>query len=110
MVVAVIVGLAAGLGAVAFAGLIDGLDWFFYDIVFDEWLGAIDDGRWRYIFIPALGAILVGPITLIFAPEARGHGVPEVMLAMETQGGRIRPRVAVAKSLASPTSVSTLPR
>jgi CIC family chloride channel protein len=36
-----------------------------------------------------------------FAREAKGHGVPEVMLAVAQRGGRIRPAVAVVKALAS---------
>ena len=105
MTLAIIVGLVAGLGAVGFEALIEAIDWFFFDIVKDEWLGSL--GRSRLMLIPALGALLVGPITLIFAPEARGHGVPEVMLAVETRGGRIRPRVAAAKSLASALTIGS---
>ena len=105
MMLAVIVGLAAGLGSAGFAALIDGIDWFFFDLIYEDALG--DLGAWRLILIPALGALLVGPITQIFAPEARGHGVPEVMLAVETRGGRIRPRVAIAKSFASALSIGS---
>jgi CIC family chloride channel protein len=36
-----------------------------------------------------------------FAREAKGHGVPEVMLSVAQRGGRIRPAVAVVKALAS---------
>ena len=36
-----------------------------------------------------------------FAPEAKGHGVPEVMDAIYYKSGVIRPMVAVVKSLAS---------
>ena len=34
-------------------------------------------------------------------PEARGHGVPEVMFAVARRGGRIAPQVAAVKALAS---------
>jgi CIC family chloride channel protein len=44
---------------------------------------------------------LYGPLIYFFARESRGHGVPEVMLAVAERGGRIRPQVAVIKSLAS---------
>ena len=98
MVLAALVGAVAGLGAVGFAALIDALGWFFFDVVKDDW---------SLILIPALGMLPVGWITLKFAREARGHGVPEVMLAIETGGGRIRPRVAAAKSIAS--ALTTLP-
>ena len=51
--------------------------------------------------IPAVGGALVGPIVYCFAREAKGHGVPEVMLAIAQEGGRIRPRVVFVKALAS---------
>jgi CIC family chloride channel protein len=40
-------------------------------------------------------------------PEAKGHGVPEVMDAIYYDQGRIRPRVAVIKSLASAVSIGS---
>lgn len=42
-----------------------------------------------------------------FAPEAKGHGVPEVMDAIHHRGGAIRPRVALVKSLASALSIGS---
>ena len=42
-----------------------------------------------------------------FAPEARGHGVPEVMDAIYYREGKIRPIVAAVKSLASAISIGT---
>ena len=51
--------------------------------------------------IPAIGGLLYGPLIYRWAREARGHGVPEVMIAVADNGGRIRWQVAVVKSLAS---------
>jgi CIC family chloride channel protein len=42
-----------------------------------------------------------------FAPEARGHGVPEVMDAIFYKEGRIRPVVAGVKSLASALAIGS---
>jgi len=53
------------------------------------------------IVLPAAGASLVGVITYFFAREAKGHGVPEVMYAIASRDGKIRPRVAGAKAVAS---------
>ncbi|UCD93663.1 MAG: chloride channel protein [Candidatus Zixiibacteriota bacterium] len=51
--------------------------------------------------IPMAGGLIVGPIVYKFATEAKGHGVPEVMLAVARKGGIIRVRVALAKAVAS---------
>jgi chloride channel protein, CIC family len=58
-------------------------------------------GIWFVVLAPVVGGLIYGPLVDWFAREARGHGVPEVMLAVAERGGRIRPAVAVIKSLAS---------
>jgi CIC family chloride channel protein len=97
-VLALLVGLAAGGGAIIFRHLISAFDWVFFNRLSDAFSPLGDQ---RVILLPVLGGLLVGPIIYFLAREAKGHGVPEVMLAVETQGGRIRPRVAVIKSIAS---------
>jgi chloride channel protein, CIC family len=109
---AVVVGLVTGLGAVAFRDLIGlihnvtflGIFSFDYDAsVFtppSPW-GAL------IILVPVIGGQIVTFLITKFAPEARGHGVPEVMDAIYYQDGMIRPVVAVIKSLASALSIGT---
>ncbi|MFE7856938.1 chloride channel protein [Streptomyces sp. NPDC057403] len=58
-------------------------------------------GPYFVLFAPVIGGLLYGPLVNRFAREARGHGVPEVMLAVAQRGGRISPKVAVVKTLAS---------
>ncbi len=103
----VVVGLGAGVGAIVFRELIFGFTRLFtgqqdYAAVpgapLPWWPEA---GRWFLLAVPVVGGLLYGPLVYRFAREARGHGVPEVMLAVAEGGGRIRPRVAVVKSLAS---------
>ena len=59
------------------------------------------------LVIPVVGGLLYGPLIQRFAREARGHGVPEVMLAVAENGGRIRPQVTVVKALASAICIGT---
>ncbi|HEY1615192.1 MAG TPA: chloride channel protein [Rhizomicrobium sp.] len=106
------VGIVTGIGAYAFReliGLVHNLFFlrqfsFAYDssvfTPFNPW------GPW-VIAVPAVGAIAVTFIVAHFAPEAKGHGVPEVMDAVYYNGGRIRPIVAVAKSLASAFAIGS---
>ena len=57
--------------------------------------------------MPVIGAVAVTFLVTKFAPEARGHGVPEVMDAIYYKGGVIRPVVAVVKSLASAIAIGS---
>lgn len=102
---ALAVGLGSAAAAIVFRELIRGFDWIFFGQIADRGLSGLSD--WRVLLIPALGGVLVGPLIYFFAREAKGHGVPEVMLAVETERGRIRPRVAVVKSLASALSIGS---
>ena len=104
MFTALVVGVGAGLGAVLFRRLIDGVQALAF-----EGLGGLLEGIAPYhlLVIPALGAAIFGPMIYRFAREAKGHGVPEVMEAVALRGGRIRPRVALVKALASSICIGT---
>ncbi|HEY1515152.1 MAG TPA: chloride channel protein, partial [Solirubrobacteraceae bacterium] len=64
-------------------------------------------GIWFVLVVPVLGGLLYGPLIQRFAREARGHGVPEVMLAVAENGGRIRPPVTIVKALASAITIGS---
>ncbi|HUB42881.1 MAG TPA: chloride channel protein [Streptosporangiaceae bacterium] len=111
--VAVLVGVGSGLGAVVFR----------YLIYFFTWLATGHDqfgqqgytgsshlpwlGLAFFVLIPVIGGIVYGPLIYRYAREARGHGVPEVMIAVAENGGRIRPQVSVVKALASALCIGT---
>jgi CIC family chloride channel protein len=59
------------------------------------------------ILVPVVGALGVAFLVQNFAPEAKGHGVPEVMHAIYYNKGVIRPVLAVIKSLVSALSIGT---
>ena len=107
VLVAVVIGLLGGLCAVGFRLLIQILNrvaWHESRYTL-EYLYSLP--IWWKILAPAAGGLIVGLITYRFAREARGHGVPEVMEAVALKGGRIRPRVVVAKMLASSVSIAS---
>ena len=104
LVMAIIVGVATGFAAVFFIRLIQYIQFFFYSGS-EKIFPAL--GRLWIIIIPVIGGLLVGPIITKFATEAKGHGVPEVMQALILRGGRIRPRVALAKIIASALCIGT---
>jgi CIC family chloride channel protein len=99
-----IIGVGSGLGAVGFRKLIGFFTWFFFT-KYAGWTAFM--GPVRYMTIPVIGALIFGPMIWRWAREARGHGVPEVMEAVALRGGRIRPVVAVVKSLASSLNIGS---
>ena len=102
-----LVGAGAGLGAIVFRYLILAFTELFSGHADPSDLGHFTNphlpllGPYVVLVIPVVGGLLYGPLVYRFAPEARGHGVPEVMLAVHSNEGRIRGRVPVVKSLAS---------
>ena len=104
---ALVTGAGAGLGAVAFRYLIYFFTWLatghsefgqagYVGSAHLPWLGL-----GFFVVIPSVGGLVYGPLIYRWAREARGHGVPEVMIAVADNGGRIRPQVSVVKALAS---------
>ena len=109
---AVAVGVVAGLGAVAFRKLIA----LFHNLFFFGRLSAVYNtlehtaaSSWgvAIIAVPVVGALLVTFLVRTFAPEAKGHGVPEVIAAVNFNRGLIRWPVALIKALASAVSIGS---
>lgn len=100
----VMVGVASGLAAYAFENLI-------------AWFGALTPsfGRgvpsgWTVLAVvglPTLGGLISGVITHHYCPEAKGHGVMEVVAALRERDGHIENRVMWAKSLASAATIGS---
>ncbi|WP_197513142.1 chloride channel protein [Acidihalobacter aeolianus] len=112
MILAALVGVVAGLGAVAFRALIA----VFHNALFYGRFGLFYDAQvhmppsvWGagVILVPVVGALGVAFLIQRFAPEARGNGVPDVIEANFFHQGRIRPRVAVVRPLASALSLGS---
>jgi len=113
MIFGVVVGIVAGLGAVAFYALTQASVHFFLDslagyrpaepygepALFEH----TDTPFRRYLLfiIPALGGLLAGWLVYTFAPEAEGHGTDSAIDAFHNKKGRIRGRVPIVKAIAS---------
>ncbi len=104
IIFAAIIGSSTGGIAVIFIKLIAIFKKFFFqqgqDILFFM-------KTYYVILIPALGGLFVGPMITFFAPEAKGHGVPEVLKAIAIKGGKIRPIVVVIKAVGSIISIAS---
>ncbi len=112
-VMALLVGAASGVGGAGFRWLIYAVTWLVTGYQQFGQQGHVASlhlpwlGIWFVLVIPAVGGLLYGPLIQRFAREAGGHGVPEVMLAVAENGGRIRPQVTVVKALASAICIGT---
>lgn len=103
---AVVIGVAAGFAGVGVEYLIHWLRAVFE--MMPQWADVLVGWPWLgIVLMPVVGGFLVGPMIHRFAPEARGHGVPEVMAAVLTKGGFIRRRVALVKALASAITIAS---
>lgn len=103
LILSVVIGASTGLAAVLFIKLIEMIQNIGYHSL-PELLPSL--GKLVYFIVPVIGGLLVGPL-ILFAQEAKGHGVPEVMQALIIRGGRIRARVAAAKIVASALCIGT---
>jgi CIC family chloride channel protein len=107
--------LASGLGAVSAVlawGLLEAIAlstnlfyfqrWSFREV--DPWQAHL--GWWR-VFLPVLGGLIVGVIARYGSPKVRGHGMPEAVETIVFNGGKVQPRVAILKPLATAVSIGS---
>jgi CIC family chloride channel protein len=109
---AVVVGIVTGFGAIVFRDLISVI----HNLLFYGRLSAVYNANVynpasplgpAIMLVPVIGGLGVVLLVTKFAPEARGHGVPEVMDAIFYRDGKIRPVVAAVKSLASALAIGS---
>ena len=60
-----------------------------------------------WVLVPIAGSAVSSFLTTRYAPEASGHGVPEVMEAYVLEGGKIRPRVPIIKTISAAFTIGS---
>lgn len=98
--VAMLVGVLGGVGAIIFRLMIDLNKFAFFDLLYSA-ISSNSTYSYLVVLLPTLGALVVGVVVAKFALEAKGHGIPQVMECMAFKCGRMRYRVATAKIIAS---------
>jgi len=110
--IAFLIGAVAAAGAVLFRYMISVVHNLLFNGVFSF---AYDANHFEapspfgafIILAPVIGGLIVVWLVKTFAPEAKGHGVPEVMYAVYHNNGNVRGIVAVVKSIASAISIGS---
>ncbi len=117
LVLALIIGVVAGLGAALLTWGVEGVaDLLHHRVVGFEapGHGVTESGGWSpakrpwllLLVLPGAG-LLVGWIVTTFAPEAEGHGTDAVINAYHRKGAILRPRVIPIKLLASALTIGS---
>ena len=63
--------------------------------------------HWWLVLMPVLGGLIVGLIARYLSPRVRGHGMPEAVETIVFNGGRVQPRVAILKPVATAISIGS---
>jgi len=131
-VIAIVIGILAGFGAVLFRGAIWFAQLLFFGPVMNpgnvefsmtqlpDWLGGfsltwVPDlyevfqslGPWRFVLLPAIGGLVVGLYISGTYEEVAGHGTERTLEAILVKGGKINPRIALHKTVASAVAIAS---
>jgi CIC family chloride channel protein len=114
-----LVGVGAGLGAVAFEWLTGALRHVLLD-GFAGWrpraaagdvelfaAGASPFTPWKLALLPLVGGLVGGALVYWLAPEAAGHGTDAAITAYHHHAGKVRARVPIVKTIASAVTLGT---
>lgn len=120
LILAAVVGVVAGIGAIAF----DSLEQSIRCVALDRFAGYAStpaDGEhhlfepltatslslWKLVVVLGIGGFLSGVLVNAFAPEAEGHGTDAAIEAFHFKRGYIRPIVPLIKLVASAMTIGT---
>lgn len=120
LLLSILVGVVAGLGAAAFQYALD----FVLAVSWSSVLGLDPTGPagethlvhfprghdfipWLLLVVPTVGGLVSGFIVFRFAPEAEGHGTDGAIEAYHEKDGFIRRRVPFVKLIASAITIGT---
>lgn len=115
--IAVLIGVVAGIGALAFTEAIHYATLLFLGLgagylppspAGEGTTGIVPIGRpWALPLITALGGLISGLIVFTLAPEAEGHGTDAAIAAIHVSRGRIRGRIPLIKLIASAITIGS---
>ncbi|MFW6126499.1 MAG: chloride channel protein, partial [Chloroflexota bacterium] len=104
IVLAAVIGAAAGVGAVVFKWMIAWVRRGSFDVggAALGWMG-----EYQPILILGVGGLVVGLLVRFLAGRSKGYGVPEVMIAVNARGGRLSGLATAIHTLASAVCIGS---
>lgn len=122
LILAVVVGVVAGCGALLFYFATNGIEHLMLgkignfhpplegtpESTFTSFIGDLSTPyRWCLFLVPAVGGLFSGWLVYKYAPEAEGHGTDGALEAFHRKRGVIRGRVPIVKTIASVVTIGT---
>ncbi len=106
---AAILGVAGAVLAWVLLGLIRlATNVFYYHrLSFVDASPALNTLGWKSVFAPVVGGLLIGLIARYGSEKIRGHGMPEAIEAIVFKGGKVAPRLAILKPLATAIAIGS---
>ena len=113
LILGLVVGVVAGLGASAFFYLLQLSKHYTFHIISgyqvpapqgEKLFEGVVSGefrRWLFFLLPLIGGLFSGILVYSLAPEAEGHGTDAMIDAFHNRRGYIRPRVPYVKAIAT---------
>lgn len=105
--VAAVVGILGGLGAVLFKELSNWVQEIFIGSQPDFLQASIRLPWYWKLIVPTVGGLLAGLALHLLPKDGKGHGISEIMEAVSIRGGVLSLRVAAVRSLSSLMSIGT---
>ena len=103
VLLATVIGVFTGLGAVFFLLLIRLVKSFFFGVLFP----AMAPAPFLIFLLPALGGLAIGPLIHYFPREAKGDGVPSAMETIALGGGIIRPMTVALRTITAAVTIGS---
>jgi len=107
--VAVVIGVIASFVALALLRLIALFTnlFYFHTLSFAPSSPANHTLGTLAVVVPIIGAFVIGLMARYGSDRIRGHGIPEALEAILTNGSRVSPKVAILKPLSSAISIGS---
>ena len=106
---AAVLGVAGAVLAWALLGLIRLATNIFYfqQLSFVDRAPANHTMGWTAALMPVIGGLIIGVIARYGSEKIRGHGMPEAIEAIVFKGGKVAPRIAILKPIATAIAIGS---